>query len=298
MVDIHTFFDSNAFTPNGVVALARQHGVTHVIFSPPAVVGATRKSAILYWFQRVMLRSNVLSPLASLAASTFYDKSGVLRKTWRVGIDGDESYHSVEIPDNHGLAQAVETVGVGVFRWYWINPLKSSLERDSLVLKDPKVVGIKIHPYWHRFGAEYVEQVLNVAQVSSLPVYMHMGYRGLSQIVEVLTAYPKVSVLLACGGYPHFDRVWRKVRRLDNVCVDVASQHIDVRGIRAAAHVLGDERILFSTDAPYSFADTDDVSSYKGLVNRIQRVFSQPEAFERVTRLNAFKRIPRLVQYE
>src|SRR5262249_49675378 len=150
-------------------------------------------------------------PIARLVAKTFYSRGGDLHRFWRLFVTGRSNYRRISSPDNTGLAEVLKSNDTGVFRWHWLNPVKLSINAErsdeSVQLDDPKVAGIKIHPYWHGLTLEHIEGVLQLAKSKSLPVYVHLGFDALKGTVEVFGRYPEVSVILACGGFPHFDRV-------------------------------------------------------------------------------------------
>ena len=297
MTDVHVFWEPGGLGVESVVKLARAHNVKQVIFSPPAVIGPTRKSSSMYKVQRLMLRSSMLYPAARIAAATFYGKAGELRSFWRLGVAGLAQYRKIEHPDNAGLVQAIQNSGAGIFRWHWLDSTALSakpLRDETEYLDDARVVGIKIHPYWHVLTPEHIERALQLAKSTSLPLYVHMGFRNLSETVETFSKYPEVPIILACGGFPYFDRLWRKIRKMEHVCLDLASRHIDITGILEAARVVGDRRCLFATDAPYSLTGANPVMAYGEFVSRVRTAFPDPASFGRVSCLNAIKYIPRI----
>ena len=121
-----------------------------------------------------------------------------------------------------------------------------------------------------------------------------MGYGGLGWILETFRDYPAVSIILACGGYPYFDHLWVQIRRMEHVCIDLASDHIDLTGIRSAAKILGDRRCIFATDAPDGLSGADVASAYSERVATMRAAFPDPKSRERVSLTNALERIPRL----
>ena len=255
-----------------LIRVAGTRGVERLIFPPPAVTGPTEKSAFLYSVQRTFLRSRALSPIARSAAFTFYDSRGELRSVWKKGVVGGGSYGMVRSPDNEGLGRVLGDRNLEAFRWHWVNPADSTVDwRKRLpALNDQRVVGLKVHPYWHGLSADHIDEILDVARACSLPVYVYLGYGGMRAVLDVFARYPDVPILLACGGFPHFDRLWARIRPMTHVGIDFASQHIDWRGIRDSVRVLGSKRCLLATDAPYSLSSTDPQGSYGQFVERVR----------------------------
>jgi predicted TIM-barrel fold metal-dependent hydrolase len=292
MIDVHAFCDPQQGL--SVRDAAHAAGVRQIVVSPPAVVGNPQKSAALYAVQRHMLRSPVLAPVAGALAATFYGTDGRVRPIWRRVGSGGHGYGKVERPDNDGVA-AVIAGQAQVWRWHWLGPEPIDAARLEQAVEDPRVAGLKLHAHWYGLEAVTWDVTARAARAHDLPVYIHMSYAGLDWLVDAWHRQP-TRVILACGGFPHFDRVWRRIRALEHIAVDLASDHINAAGIRAAVQQLGAGRCLFASDAPYTFALTDPVAAYRQRVEAVRGMFPDPATRAQIFAGSAVTWIPRLMR--
>jgi predicted TIM-barrel fold metal-dependent hydrolase len=157
-----------------------------------------------------------------------------------------------------------------MYAWYWINPqLAPAREQVLADLANPRVVGIKLHCYWHRFTAAAARPYFQMAHDLHKPLYLILGFGWLKEVPALLTDFPQAKVIFGYAGFPYFDPVWRAILPFKNAVIDLTSFHIDEKGIADALQILGPERCLFGTDCPYNFKGENDHFDYAQTLARI-----------------------------
>jgi predicted TIM-barrel fold metal-dependent hydrolase len=107
--------------------------------------------------------------------------------------------------------------------------------------------GMKLHPWLHDYRLTDALPLITRCESAGLPVLAHLGLGPPEDVEAVLDACPRVKLILAHGGIPHFDRLWR----LPRVRFDVALRALVSRStIRRLLDAVGPDRVLFGSDAP------------------------------------------------
>lgn len=153
-----------------------------------------------------------------------------------------------------------------------VNPMfPETLSDLSLLKKQPKFIGVKVHPDYHGYSVssqiarEFLDTVaervpLMLFHVSCMP---GTGFADAGAIIDFAERHPHTTIFMAhlAGifqnpGYPYFPNLsgLEKVaeRRLDNVYVDTAHTLMySYPGVmERMVELLGAEHIVFGTDVP------------------------------------------------
>ncbi len=301
MVDVHAYWDPARMPLNEMNRQIRQHGVGRVILSPPCTERfEPDKSPFMYAPQRFLLRNDLLRPIAEMSARSFYDGQGRLRPVWRLFTRSGQPINKVIVPDNAGLLEAIAPYE-SMCAWVWLNPgtvlFSEQIIRES---SHPRVVGFKLHAYWHSFTAEQAEKVFFIAEETRRPIYLILGFGWLEGAVRFLEKFPSVHVIFGYGGFPYFSRLCRRILPFRNAWVDLTSNHLDERTIAEVVGILGPERCLYGSDCPYNFPDSAGRFDYSKTIGRIRGLHLDPQAEERILWRNAenllFRQRPMIVE--
>jgi predicted TIM-barrel fold metal-dependent hydrolase len=290
IIDDHAYWDPGHMSLEELQEQMRRHGLSGVILSPPCTqVYEPDKSPLMYAVQRHLLRSNVLRPVGEMVSQSFYDEAGRLRLFWRLFTRNSKPLNKVLVPDNTTLLAAISPFS-NLYAWYWLNPAsmpeKNVLERE---IHHPRVAGVKLHAYWHRFTANDARRTFALAQDVGLPIYMILGFRWVGTALQLLQEFPSVPVIFGYGGFPYFDKLWKQILPFKNAMVDFASFHIDARGISDAVKILGAGRCLYGSDCPYNFKDKTGHFEYSKTMERIKQLPVGADALEDLFSRNAQK---------
>ncbi|PCI38405.1 MAG: hypothetical protein COB53_04830 [Elusimicrobia bacterium] len=287
-VDLHAYWDDKRMSIETMLACMHSAGIDRAVLSSPCTKDfEPDKSPFMYTVQRVLLRSDWLRPIAELISASFYDSRGRLRPWWRLFTRSGKPINKVIEPDNAGLLRVIEP-HPQLSAWLWLNPhAMPAPDELKILVAHPRVAGIKLHAYWHRFPYEDARDIFSLAKDSGLSVYLILNFGWLESVATLLKEFPGVRVVFGYCGMPYFDALWREIKPFENAFVDFTSNHIDNNGIAAAVAALGPERCLYGSDCPYNFPDAAGVFDYSSNIQRVKASLPQ-EADERlVFELNA-----------
>ncbi|HUQ07990.1 MAG TPA: amidohydrolase family protein [Kofleriaceae bacterium] len=214
---------------------------------------------------RFVMRS--CHPAAQALNLAFMTDDGNLRFKGKV-------YKIYERPDNAGVAAVLAAHPTRFLGWIFLNPRAAigvdELERWRHV---PGFIGVKLHPHWHGWRAEEALPIATRCEELGLPILIHLGFAKKGDWRIIADACPRLTMIFAHAGMPHFDRMWGAIRDYPNLYVDVSSPYLDEALARDAVKAVGAERALFGTDAPYGFHDPEDHSydygAIRGWVERL-----------------------------
>ena len=107
--------------------------------------------------------------------------------------------------------------------------------------------GMKLHPWLHDYHLTDALPLIRRCESGGLPVLAHLGLGPPEDVEAVLDACPRVKLILAHAGIPHFERLWRLPRIRFDVALPALVSRSTVRRLLAA---VGPDRVLFGSDAP------------------------------------------------
>lgn len=136
-----------------------------------------------------------------------------------------------------------------MYQWVVVDPRnQNTLKQAEWMLKEPKCVGIKLHPCYHKYKIEdYVETICSLASRHHVPLQIHPELEP-TYIVPIANRYPDIIFIVAhLGSKAYVDAIDQAEH--GNVYTDTsgsASNRNQV--IEYAVSRVGSERILFGTD--------------------------------------------------
>lgn len=149
--------------------------------------------------------------------------------------------------------------------WTVMDPTRpESLAEAEALLAHPKCMGIKVHPFLHHYDSrESVGPIFEIAERHQAVILAHSGDKGSypEDFLPWADRFSRVSLIVAHLGHGDDNLRSRQVRavaeaRNRNIWTDTSSSFSIASGvIEWAVQEVGDDRILFGTDAPlYSAA--------------------------------------------
>jgi predicted TIM-barrel fold metal-dependent hydrolase len=142
----------------------------------------------------------------------------------------------------------------------WINIREDGYIKHLKEIQD-QICGIKFHPSISQVVLidEKMEELLTFCEGHELPMLVHCGRNPISHVKYVLETsgkYENIIFIAAHLGGNAFDLIEDAIERckhhsMSNVFLDTSTgRHPDL--LRKAIKAIGDERILFGTDLPYT----------------------------------------------
>jgi predicted TIM-barrel fold metal-dependent hydrolase len=151
-------------------------------------------------------------------------------------------------PDNDSVFDAAKAFPDRFIPFAFLNPTlrqEAHDEFDRTVAAGAR--GVKLHPWLHDYRLTDATLLIQRCEAAGLPVLAHLGLGPAEDVEEVLDRFPKLKLVLAHGGIPHFDRLWR----LPRVRFDVALRAlVSESTVRRMIDAVGPDRVIFGSDAP------------------------------------------------
>jgi predicted TIM-barrel fold metal-dependent hydrolase len=88
--------------------------------------------------------------------------------------------------------------------------------------------------------------MLRRCEDAGLPVLVHLGSGPSSDVEAVLDACPRLKLVVAHAGIPHYERLWR----LERLCFDLAGPLVSEGMARRLLRAVGPARVLYGSDGP------------------------------------------------
>lgn len=155
-------------------------------------------------------------------------------------------------PDNEPVLAAARSHPDRFIPFAFLNPTLGQEVHDELDRALAEGArGVKLHLWFHEYRLTDALAVLRRCQENDLPVLAHLGFGPPEDVEEVLDRLPRLKLILAHAGIPHFHRLWR----LERVRFDVAGLAGEAswvpRGfIPELLEAVGPDRVVFGSDAP------------------------------------------------
>lgn len=215
----------------------------------------------------MLFKHRALRPLGRLFAAQFTPQGAIkiLGKAYRIARD----------PDNASVFQAVAAHPDRCLGWVFVNPRgENDPVRELARWKDlPGCVGVKAHPFWHRYAPAELIPVAEQAAKLGKPLLIHAGFGAHGDFFSLYRAVPGLKLILAHAGFPLYGDTWEAIRAT-KIRVDLSqTSYLDDGITRAVVAALGPERCLFGTDGPYGRADAQGRYDYGLIKRRIERLF-------------------------
>jgi uncharacterized protein len=151
-------------------------------------------------------------------------------------------------PDNDSVLDAARAHPDRFIPFAFLNPAlgqEAHDEFDRTLAAGAR--GVKLHAWLHDYRLIDAIPLLQRCEERGLPVLVHLGLGPPEDVEAVLDRCPKLSLILAHGGIPHFEQLWR----LPRIRFDVALRAlVSESTVRRMLEAVGPERVLFGSDAP------------------------------------------------
>lgn len=188
-------------------------------------------------------------------------------------------------PDNGPVFRAAARYPDRFLAWVFVNPRgeKDPLEELNRWRSRPGFIGVKAHPFWHRYAPRELLPVAAELAKTGKPLLIHAGFDAHGNYETLLSEVPGLKLILAHAGYPLYADTWKKIKKNKSVFVDLSqTSYLDQETTRRAVAYLGTDRCLFGTDGPYGRHAEDGLFDYGCIKRRIEKLFPQRGVLERL----------------
>lgn len=266
IIDCHAHFEPRMLSLEGVIEKMGHAGVDRIVFIPALNDPLPHTPERLLAAMRVVMKRGMTRPLGELVHRATMRESAIAL--------GGERYAIYPAPDNAALAAVLRTHPDRFLGWIFLNPAHDLNVLDTLERwrNEPGFIGVKLHPHWHDYRTEILGPLLKRCEELGLPVLIHLGFRERGDFRSMASSYPRLRIIAAHAGFPFYGDLWRYKNAYPNLHVDLSSPYIDEALARQAVNVMGPERCLYGTDAPYGAKESDGSFDYRRIRNWVERM--------------------------
>jgi uncharacterized protein len=257
MIDTHAHFEPRLMDVPQVLDLMNQNQVEKMFLVPLMTnPPEPRKPNWMMAIQRFLFSKDILRPLGIFITKLMYKKGG----QWNLGPLAyfmKAKTSSMEIvlePDNQTVSSIVQKHPDRFAQWVMLNLNDPNVRDDFSALTAKKgVVGIKLHPFWHKFSLHQFDKIADLVEESRLPVNIHLGFGEAGDYEWLLENHPDITFIFGHLGVPYYKALWRRIKRAPHCYMDISSTyHVDEKLLAQAVECVGADRILFASDTPYT----------------------------------------------
>ncbi|MBC2715847.1 MAG: amidohydrolase [Desulfobacteraceae bacterium] len=184
-----------------------------------------------------------------------------------------KTYNIDQLPDNDLVSKAIKAHPDKFYGWFFINPAeKNSVAEMETCFETAGWVGVKCHPFWHRYPVSRLDDAAAFCSEKGLPLLIHLGGKKDNGDYRYLPEqHPKLKIIYAHAGVPHYQKLWAYVKSKKNVYTDLSSPYLDEPLRRAAMNAMGPEKCLYGTDGPFGYPANDGLYDHGAIMAEIDR---------------------------
>jgi predicted TIM-barrel fold metal-dependent hydrolase len=253
IIDCHAHYEPGLLDVKSILKRMEKHSIDQTfLMSAMTTPPIYNKSSYLMAVQRFILNSNYFWPIAKKLDDGFHSSPGEWDPWYRKLIGKKEKYEIIQNPDNEAVFKAVEQQPEKLKGWIFLNPKINKWEMELQRWKQhPGAIGLKIHPFWHRYLIKEAKEIANKAEEYNFPLMIHMGFENIKDISKFIRDLPNLKIIFSHAAFPYYSKIWPEIKNNPNKYVDLSSHHIDRRIVARTVSFLGPDRCVYGTDDPY-----------------------------------------------
>ena len=268
VVDCHYHFTPESIPEETLLAHMDSAGIDKVAIMPSFCGPIGEPPSLFTALMRFTLRHSSLRPFTKKSITRFTDQGHVRLPTGAVAI--------YPVPDNRQVFETVDHYPERFYGWCMVNPAGSQdpLRGYDLWKDHPGCVGVKAHPFWHRFAVKELLAVCHRVAQKKAVLIIHLGFDNHGDILSLADALPELKIIIAHAAFPCYNDTWKLIRNRPNIRVDLsATSYVNEKIMIDVSSFLGIERCLFGTDGPFGSHQHHEGFDMAMILRTIKRVF-------------------------
>ncbi len=187
-------------------------------------------------------------------------------------------------PDNDAVERAFSAHPGEFVGWLFLNPrAKAPVEEAERRFRNPLWIGVKAHPFWHRYPVHALDDVAALCQERGKPMLVHLGGGARTGDFRRLPRrFPRLRLVYAHAGIPWYAPLWDDALRRENVFVDLSSPYLDKALRHRALRALGPSRCLYGSDGPYGYPAPDGGYDHGAILRQVAQAGLSSADLDRV----------------
>lgn len=260
IIDAHYHLEERMETLDELLAQMTQHGIDRVALIPTLSDPIHHLNKIAE-IAATMLPKLIMSWLRNIGLLLY---NSTVTKGGEFSALG-KKYLIYDTPDNTSVAQVLNSYPDRFYGWIAVNPRVSEpITEVERWFGKPGWIGVKTHPFWHRYSIELLDDVAAYCVERDWPLLLHLGSdteRG--DFIFLPDRHPKLKIIYAHAGMPFYREVWEYGKSKDNVYVDLSNPfYVDMQVRENAIKTMGFEKCVHATDGPYANATQERMLDY------------------------------------
>lgn len=267
IIDMHYHIDERMEPMERLLSQMDRHGIDRIALIAPMVdpfhvEGAAAKLAAL---ARKMLTGRGYRIGLMMYEST-------VTKNGQFSVLGAK-YDIDARPDNRVVAKVMKEHPERFYGWFFINPaVEDSVAKLASEMTNPGWIGVKCHPFWHRYAVSRLDDAAAWCAEKNLPLLIHLGGKKENGDFRYLPErHPKLRIIYAHAGLPHYQRLWDYIKDRDNLYVDLSSPYLNNPLRLEALQALGPEKCMYGTDGPFGYPAEDGKYDHGAILSEIRQ---------------------------
>jgi predicted TIM-barrel fold metal-dependent hydrolase len=190
-------------------------------------------------------------------------KFSILGKMYRI-------YEKVE---NETCARVMKEHPDKFLGWIFVNPgIGISAGEVNKWARMPGWIGVKSHPFWHRYPVKMLDDVAAICAERGMPLLIHLGAGEYGDFKFLPDRHPKLKLIYAHAGIPFFRELWDYIKGKANLYVDISSPYLDEKLRLEVIKHLGAEKCIYGSDGPYGCPNpADGMYDHGSILGEIQK---------------------------
>ncbi len=277
VIDCHYHLDQRYLTVDQMIARMDAAGISRVALMGAMTEPIPEVPGPLVRLLQLLLAQRATRPLGRRFVERF-DAEGdvvILGKSCRM----------YPHPDNAPVFDLARRMPDRFLGWVFVRPgsaVDPVAELEKWV-RSPGFVGVKAHPFWHRFEPIRLLPVAERLIAMSKPLLIHAGFGRHGDFLALVDKAPELKLVIAHAGFPEYADTMRKIRDWKNISVDLSqTSYVSAAATRQAVEILGTERCLYGTDGPYGYGAADGRFDFGFIKARLERLFPDAGARRRL----------------
>ncbi len=184
-----------------------------------------------------------------------------------------KTYDIYDRPDDELVASAIKAHPDKFLGWIFINPMmEDPIKYIDQHLGNTAWIGVKCHPHWHRYPVSMLDDAASYCEEKELPLLLHLGgIKDRGDFRYLPERHPKLKLVYAHAGVPHYGELWGYIQNKPNVYVDISSPYLDEALRNQAVKTLGAEKCIYGTDGPFGYPGIDGKYDHGIILSEIDR---------------------------
>ncbi len=268
VIDCHYHLEPRMQPVADLLKKMDRYGIDRVALIPAMCDPIPETPEFLLKLLRFLLTHRSLRGVAKALAAKFTPEGDIKLPQKTIGIYKD--------PENDTVRKAVEVNPDRFLGWIFVNPRgeKNPVAEFEKWKDVPGFIGVKTHPFWHRYQPSELVAVAEKAAAAGKPLLAHVGFDAHNDFGPLMERVPGLKLILAHAGFPCYNDTWKTIRENRNIRVDLsATAYVDGDITRRVVDYLGVDRCFFGTDGPYGHHEADGTFDNGFIKRRIEALF-------------------------